>query len=239
MLWYQRPFKSSLDRAASYLFKILIIRALAVRSIDLTPTRIVGVIGARTCFAGKKLITALMILFPTDCRFRTRPARQFKVALTRRGSLQISPPVSPVSILLAEGEKRSLTSPLPGTRTRAGPEGPRPQPRGSGARVWGGFGAQWPGRFHFGRGAGIKKKSIRRLSHFLRRIKLEEHTRGSAIEPWVCTCTTRCTNLMQHSLTANGKSSHLRRISCLMAVICSQASESFGRLMLKKDYQES
>ena len=103
MLWYQRPFKSSLHRAASYLFKILIIRALAVRSIDLTPTRIVGVIGARTCFAGKKLITALMILFPTDCRFRTRPARQFKVALTRRGSLQISPPVSPVSTLLAGG----------------------------------------------------------------------------------------------------------------------------------------
>lgn len=71
----------------SDLFIILIISDLAVLSIDLTATRIVGVIGPRTCFAGMKFMTALIILLPTDCLDRIRTEREFSVAFTRRGSL--------------------------------------------------------------------------------------------------------------------------------------------------------
>ena len=73
--------------ALSDLFIILIISDLAVLSIDLTATRIVGVIGPRTCFAGMKFMTALIILLPTDCLDRIRTEREFNVAFTRRGSL--------------------------------------------------------------------------------------------------------------------------------------------------------
>jgi hypothetical protein len=63
-------------------------KALAVRSIDFTLTRVVGVIIEDTWSAGEKFKTALMILLEIDCRVRMRVDKLFKVAFTSRASLR-------------------------------------------------------------------------------------------------------------------------------------------------------
>ena len=57
-------------------------------------------------------------------------------------------------------------------------------------------------------------------------------TRGSAIIPAVCTCTTRCTNLIQHTRTPVAPMSHLFSILDLMAAMRSHVCLSLALLML-------
>lgn len=58
-----------------------------------------------------------------------------------------------------------------------------------------------------------------------------ERTLGSNM-PGVCTCTTFCTNLMQHILTPAGAVSHLLRMFILMAAIKFQVGISLGLAIL-------
>ena len=52
--------------------------------------------------------------------------------------------------------------------------------------------------------------------------------------PGVWTCTTRCTNLMQHTRTPITAVSHLLRMLDLIVAILSHVCESAGLFMLEK-----
>lgn len=58
-----------------------------VFSMDLTITRVLGVMGEFASFMGLKLSTAFRILFAVPGRLRIKMDKQFKVASTRRTSL--------------------------------------------------------------------------------------------------------------------------------------------------------
>ena len=67
---------------------------------------------------------------------------------------------------------------------------------------------------------------------------LVQRTRGSAITPGVWTCTTRWTNLMQHTRIPVAAVSHLLRMFDFIAAIFSHVAESWGLLMLaEKQYK--
>ena len=192
---------------------MLVEKHLAVRSIDRISSFRLGVIGRSACRKGLKLSTAETILGAIEGRARTRTPRLQMVASTSSAVLyRVS-----LEGKLTTVTNLSLSCRVPSRRSS--------KPDASGSRFLGGIRGWSRGtsamEMSFCSGRYVLSDLVLIRKHMHRRV----HTRGSAIRPGVCVCTTRCINLIQQIRTP-GTALSIRRsmLDLIVAIFCHVAA---------------
>lgn len=208
---------SEVNGKCTYRLRICMSSILVVFSIDLTSTRVFGVIGEFASLSGLKFKTAFMIRLDVEGLVRTRMDRAFRVPSTTSASLETG---------IARSEGNSWIHGRLHSHAILLEYAEYPVQETSGlcfelSRVEEGM-TCWHHAQGYLKPIALTKVSSRsrRMSHIKRDLTL------SMLTAVVCASTTRWANLIQHNLTAGAAVSQRRSIFCLMVIMSSQGDRS-------------